>query len=208
MPNLTAKDIETGLRAIGQKARAAGEIIEIAIYGGAAVVLAFRFRNATRDVDAVVSGNPRSLRRYVREVAEEHRWDENWLNDAVKGFLSARGGDALRRYRSYPDERAPGLRVFAPTAEYLLAMKCMAMRIGAADASQDLADIRALMRETGYTDAASLTAVVEGFYPPRLITPRIAFGIEQIAAEYGTDGNGIPKTKKPRRGGTARRKGR
>jgi hypothetical protein len=48
----------------------------------------------------------------------------------------------------------------APTAEYLLAMKCMAMRIDAADGSQDLADIRALMAETGRTDAARIVEVV------------------------------------------------
>jgi hypothetical protein len=204
MTKLTTKAIEAGLRDIGRKARAEGEIIEIAIYGGSAIVLGFRFRRATDDVDVVVSGNPRTLRRYVREIARERGWDENWMNDAVKGFVSAHAAGGLRPFRSYPDEDNPGLRVMVPTAEYLLAMKCMAMRIDAADQSHDLADIRSLMKETGCTDAARILEIVERFYPPDLITPRIAFGIEQIAADYGTRTNGVPTTKKPRRGRASR----
>jgi len=67
--SLTRRQIETGLREIGKRAREAGEVIEIALYGGSAIVLVFNFRKATRDVDVVVSGNTSSFRRYAREVA-------------------------------------------------------------------------------------------------------------------------------------------
>ncbi len=199
MTRLTSKDIEAGLRYIGRKARANGEIIELAIYGGSAVVLAFRFRRATEDVDVVVSGSPKSLRRYAREVAAERGWDETWMNDAVKGFVSAHAAGGLRPFRSYPDEAEPGLRVMVPTAEYLLAMKCMAMRIDAADRTHDLEDIQRLMAETGRYDAASVLQIVERFYPASLITPRIAFGIEQIAADYGKRKRAVQTPNKPRR---------
>jgi hypothetical protein len=205
MPRLTSKNIEAGLREIGRRARDAGEIIEIAIYGGSAIVLAFGFRRATADVDVVVLNNSRSLRRYAREVALEHGWDETWMNDAVKGFVSAHAAASLRPFRSYPDENEPGLRVLVPTAEYLLAMKCMAMRIDAADRTHDLDDIRRLMDETGRRDAASVLEIVERFYPPNLITPRIAFGIEQIAAEYAKSGHAVQTPDKPRGGRRTRR---
>ena len=203
--SLTRRQIETGLREIGKRAREAGEVIEIALYGGSAIVLVFNFRKATRDVDVVVSGNTSSFRRYAREVALAHGWDESWINDAVKGFVSAKAAEGLKPFRSYPDETNPGLRVMAPTAEYLLAMKCMAMRIDAADQSRDLIDIHALMNETGRTNAGKLLEVVERFYPPSLITPRTLFGIEQIAEDYQDKAHGIPAPTKPR-GGRKNRK--
>jgi hypothetical protein len=184
MANLTARQIESGLRAIGAKAHAAGQLIEIAVYGGAAIVLAFNFRQATKDVDAVSSGNPAVLRRLAAEVARERGWDPDWINDAVKGFVSAKSAEGLRHFRSYPSDDGPGLRVLVPTAEYLLAMKCLAMRIGAADHTHDEGDIYHLMRETGRSTVAKLVEVVEKFYPANLVTPRVAFGIEQIVEEF------------------------
>ena len=56
MAQLTAADIESGLAAIGRLARADGRLIEISVYGGSAIVLAFDFRRATRDVDVIVHG--------------------------------------------------------------------------------------------------------------------------------------------------------
>jgi hypothetical protein len=172
------------LRAIGIKARAAGTLIEIAVYGGAAIVLAFDFRAATKDVAVVVTGDPRPLRQLAAAVAREKGWDTDWMKDAVKGFVSARSSEGLRPFRSYPNDDEPGLRVLVPTAEYLLAMKCLAMRIDAADGTHDASDIHDLMRETGRTTQAQLVEVVEKFYPTNLVTPRVAFGIEQIADAY------------------------
>jgi len=201
---LTVEDIEAGFREIGRKAHSAGELIEIAVYGGSAIVLAFDFRRATRDIDVVVKGDARRLRRYAAEVAQDRGWDRDWMNDAVKGFVSVRAAEGLRLFRSYPDDDRPGLRVLVPTPEYLLAMKCLAMRIDAADDSQDLADIRNLMRETGLLTEAALFGAIEAFYPSRLITPRVAFGIRQIAGEYEANPDGLPPAPKPRRGGRRR----
>jgi hypothetical protein len=83
-------------------------------------------------------------------------------------------------------------------------MECMAMRIDVADDSRDLADIRTLMQETGLVDAPSILEAVERFYPAKLITPRIAFGVEQIAAEYQKQRAGVPAPKNPRRGRSRR----
>lgn len=191
MARLTARQIEAGLRAIGIKARAAGTLIEIAVYGGSAIVLAFNFRAATKDVDVVVTGDARPLRRFAEAVAREKGWDRDWMNDAVKGFVSARSSEGLRPFRSYPNDDEPGLRVLVPSAEYLLAMKCLSMRIAAADHTHDEADIHDLMRETGRTTRAQLVEVVEMFYPTNLVTPRVAFGIEQIVDAYRDKRDGI-----------------
>lgn len=201
MAELTAADIESGLAAIGRLAKADGRLIEISVYGGSAIVLAFDFRRTTRDVDIIVHGGDAPLlRRYAAAVAASRGWDRSWLNDAVKGFASARSAEGLRAFRSYPDEEEVGLRVMVPTPEYLLAMKCLAMRIDSADRSHDLADIFALMDHTGLTTRDALIGAVERFYPASLITPRVAFGIQQIAEEHEAKQHALPSPKKPGRG--------
>jgi hypothetical protein len=90
------------------------------------------------------------------------------------------------------------LRVMVPTPEYLLAMKCLAMRIEREDGTHDLADIFALMDHIGLKTRDQLLSVVERSYPASLITPRVAFGIEQIAEEYEAKHSAVPPSKKPR----------
>ena len=46
-------------------------MVDMAVYGGSAIVLAWEFRVATRDVDAVVHGDPTFIRRAVKQVADE-----------------------------------------------------------------------------------------------------------------------------------------
>ncbi|MHB1645057.1 MAG: hypothetical protein EVG15_05690 [Candidatus Acididesulfobacter diazotrophicus] len=64
---------------------------------------------------------------------------------------------------------AKGLRIFMPTAEYLLAMKCMAMRIGNIENSSDVEDIKNLIKATGFKDKQEVISLVEKFYPSNLI---------------------------------------
>ena len=45
--------LEQALRELGRRTHAAGRVVEIAIYGGCAVMLTLNYRVATRDVDAV-----------------------------------------------------------------------------------------------------------------------------------------------------------
>src|SRR5262245_1398446 len=113
---------------------------EICLLGGTVMVLAFDARPSTKDVDAIFE--PASaIRRLSAVVGTELQLPEDWLNDAAKGFASARHETSSADLPQFP-----GLRVVAPTPEYLLAMKCMASRIavgpGGAD---DVADIRFLL---------------------------------------------------------------
>lgn len=89
-------DLEAAFESLGAAARAAGLTVEIAVYGGAALVLTFPSRVATKDVDAVVSGDARWLRRAAADLAAERGWPEDWLNDAVKGWLSHRDDRSKR----------------------------------------------------------------------------------------------------------------
>jgi hypothetical protein len=106
---LTRDDILCGLRALDEKAKAAGVLVDLSVYGGAALAIAFDLRQATRDVDAVVNGSPEFLRKAVAEVAAERGWPDAWLNDGVKGFRSA--NERMTLLTSFPVGR-PGACVF------------------------------------------------------------------------------------------------
>src|SRR3546814_3575670 len=82
------------------------------------------------DLDAVFDNDKAWLSTVVAEVARENGWDETWLNDGVKGWLSHADSDpaSKRLFRTYPSDGATGLQVFVATPEYLFAMKCIAMR--------------------------------------------------------------------------------
>ena len=178
MPLLSKGDIERGLRGIDAKARDASILIDLSVYGGAAMALAFDLRQATRDVDAVVRGHAGFLRRAAAEVALEEGWPDDWLNDGVKGFTSEH--EQMRLMQTFPGSPDGGLRIHVPTPEYLFAMKCMAMCAEGLDGSHDISDIEALADIAGIEDFASALALVEAFYPAARIPPKVAFGVEEI----------------------------
>jgi len=68
------------------------------------------------------------------------------MNDAVKGFASPKGDHEL--YKEYTHDNG-GIKVFTPSARYLLAMKCMAMRIDEPDGHNDIDDILSLIKDVG-----------------------------------------------------------
>ena len=174
--------LERALHELGRRAHAEGKTIEIAIYGGSALMLTYDWRLATKDVDAVFEADRTTVRRLARDIAEEYDWDPNWLNDGVKGFLSAADAspEAKRLFRTYPSEDEPGLRVLLSNPEYLFAMKCRAMRIGGVEESVDIEDIKGLAKEIGLTSAREALDLVTAFYPDRVIEPKTRFGLEEI----------------------------
>lgn len=170
--------LEAALSELGELALAADKRIDLAIYGGSALALAFDYRRATKDVDAVLMSEPAFVRHAIAQIAVGRDWPEDWLNDAVKGFLSEHQELAL--HRSYPSAASPGLRVFVPSPRYLLAMKCMAMRIGGVEESQDVQDIRHLIASLEMISAEQVLEVVAAFYPAKRIPPKTVFGVQSL----------------------------
>ena len=102
-----------------------------------------------------------------------------WLDDGAKVYVSVnhdvRAGDL---------PQFDGLRITAPTAEYLLAMKCMASRIVYADSDpSDVADIRFLLRHLGIRAPEAAQAVVGRFYPQDSVPARTAYLLEELLTE-------------------------
>jgi hypothetical protein len=70
---------------IGRAAVEAGTKLQIAVYGGSALMLASNFRFATEDVDIRELGTdwPEWLSQAVTEIAAKNGWSATWFNDAV-----------------------------------------------------------------------------------------------------------------------------
>jgi len=179
--------LQMAFQRLGELAAAAGKMIEISVYGGSALVLTTDFRVGTQDVDAVFEADRGFVRTAAHEIADEFGWDDNWINDGVKGFLStqdsAQGAKSL--LRSYPSETGPGLRVFVASPSYLFAMKCLAMRAAGVDQSEDVDDIRRLGADLGIRNAAEAIAVVMRYYPAGKLPPKTRFGLEEIFGGVG-----------------------
>ena len=174
--------LEAAFNELGRRAHAVARNIEIAVYGGAALLLTLKQRVATKDVDGVFDRDKDFVRKLAVEMAEEFDWDQNWLNDGVKGWLSKADSDpdVKRLFKTYPSENEPGLRVFIPKPEYMFAMKCRAMRVGGVEGSADIDDIRSLAQELGIPNIEQGLAIVESFYPANLLEPKTRLGLEEI----------------------------
>jgi hypothetical protein len=183
MAMLTKDDILRGLDAM---AKEASIIIDLSIYGGAALAIAFDIRHATRDVDAVVRGNPDFVRQAAEKIAEEEGWPDDWLNDGVKGFTSC--NEQMQLMVGFEASTSGGLRIHIPTPQYLFAMKCMAMRPEGIDGSHDISDIKALAVAADIKSAEDALALVSSFYPASRIPPKVMFGVEEIMEQLAASG--------------------
>jgi len=140
---------------------------EVFLVGGAAMALAYDARRATRDIDAIFAPKT-GVHLAAAAVAARNDLPDDWLNDAVKGFLP--GSDPQARQVFENDS----LRVDVASPEYLLAMKLLAAR------EQDIDDIAILYRLCGFTTTAQGLDLVESVYPGRPIAPKVQFMLEEL----------------------------
>jgi hypothetical protein len=156
---------------IGRAAAAAGTKLQVAVYGGSALMLASNFRFATEDVD--VSELPKPLPIWLadvlREIAQTNGWSDDWFNDGVVFHLSPLAGQATDHleFGTFPrDGSPPGLVVSVPSAEYLLALKLKAMRIAdPVRGDTERLDILNLMRVVGVTSGDEAIALLGRYFP-------------------------------------------
>lgn len=171
-------EIERNFHALGEKLAARSLVGEILLLGGAYMLLVIRSREMTKDVDAYLVQERDAVRQAARLVAEERGLPEDWLNDAVSGFIYSRPDVTL--WQEYA-----GLRVYTPDPEYVFAMKAAAARIE----TSDVDDLRALRDVLGLRSLESAVAVVERYIPARLRTPKMQLVLEALF-EDGANGGG------------------
>jgi hypothetical protein len=180
-PTGSALDKEVILRALTSLA---GELNrqnitgEVCLFGGTVMVLAFNARVATKDVDALFQP-AQTIRDAARRIGEEQALPIDWLNDGVKGYVSAKHETTTGNLPQFPN-----LRVTMPVPEYLLAMKCMASRLGGTvGEASDLADIVFLIRHLRLGSAEAVLSLVGQYYPPNRIPVKTQYLVEGLFEE-------------------------
>jgi len=176
--NLTRDQILAALEALSDKLGERDITGEICLFGGAVMVLAFAARLATKDVDALFQPS-QTIRELIKSVAEQLHLPDNWLNDGVKGYVSARHETTTGNLPQFTH-----LRLTMPVPEYLLAMKCMAARIASTkDEPSDVSDIVFLIRHLKLKSATDVLDLVGQYYSFNRIPVKTQYLIEGLFEE-------------------------
>jgi len=151
---------------------------EVCLFGGTVMVLAFAARVSTKDVDALFQ--PAGLiRKLADQIGAAQHLPKNWLNDGVKGFLSAHHAVTAGNLPQFPH-----LKLTMPVPEYLLAMKCMAARLGGTTGEPtDVRDILFLIRKLEMKAASEVLDLVAQYYPANRIPVKTQYLIEGLFEE-------------------------
>lgn len=167
---LNKSEILDLLAALNEELGRQSVVGEVYLVGGAVMTLVLDARASTRDVDALFK--PASVvRAAAARVAIARGCDPDWLNDAAKGFMSDHG-----EYNDYLE--LPNLRVMTAQPEYLLAMKCLSMRLG--PEFHDEADVRYLLRYLNVETYDQAIAIIERYYPRERFPAKSLYALEEI----------------------------
>jgi hypothetical protein len=155
MAPFTQTDLRRLFELLNKELGRSGTQGELFLVGGAVMCLAYSARASSQDVDALFRP-PAQVREAAARVAARAKVNPVWLNDAVKEFMSSHGDFA-------PFLELDHLRIMVAQPEYLLAMKCSAMRIGSE--FHDEEDIRYLLRLLEIRTYEKAVAVITKYYP-------------------------------------------
>ena len=170
MTELRRDEILDLLRLLDAELARAGVCGELYLVGGALLCLAFNAGQAPRSIDGFFHP-AHAVRAAARRVAEDKGLPEDWLNDAVQGFFR----NDVREHLSLPN-----LRVLTASSEYLLAMKCLAMRIGGE--LRDREDARFLLRCLNIERHDAAVATIARYWPPDKIPQETLRALEDLTA--------------------------
>lgn len=150
-----------------RKERIVGELY---LVGGAVMCLAFQAREATRDLDGYFVPK-QQIRKIAESIAEEEDLPANWLNDAVKGFFGQHP-----EFNLFLEKK--NLKVFLAKPEYLLAMKCLSLRLG--PGFQDEEDLRYLLRYLNIETYQDAIQIIQQYYPLKQIPQKTLHALGEL----------------------------
>lgn len=173
MPGLSGKDLRGLFGELNDELAAAECKGELYLVGGAVMCLAYAARPSTEDVDAYFRP-VREVREAAARIAARSRVPADWLNDAVKAYLSEHGD-----YRPWLE--LSHLRIMMAQPEYLLAMKCLAFRIGAEFHDED--DVRFLLRLLDIESYARAVEIITRYYPQDRFPQKTLYALGELLPE-------------------------
>ena len=179
MNGITKELLIRALTRMGELAQEQGTQLEVCIYGGAVMMLAYNARQITKDVDAIIQPSELGWK-LARQVGEELALPEAWMNNDVRQFVAP-----TERTRVLPWD-APGIALTAPTAGYMLAMKALACRQPLPGYQGDLDDLRFLVHKLEVTSVAEIQATIDKYYPDDVIPEEDAVVLAKIIEEGST----------------------
>ena len=166
------QEIEALFERLNEELARIGITGEVYLAGGAVMCLVFDARRSTKDIDAFFRP-AKEVRAAAQRVALATGMPGDWLNDAVKGYLSDRGD-------FHPYLELSNLRVLTASPEYLLAMKCLAMRLG--EEFHDEEDVRFLLRYLNLADYRTALEIVTRYYPAERLPQKTLYALEEMLA--------------------------
>ena len=165
-----ARDITTLLQRLSDELARRNARGDVFLDGGAVMCLAHHARPSTADADGYFVAAA-VVRDAARMVGQNAGIDHDWLNAGVKEVLSDTGDFA-------PFLDLPALRVLIAQPEYLLAMKCLALRLGLE--FHDLDDVRFLLRVLDVRDVATARDIITRYYPAERFPAKTLFVLEEL----------------------------
>lgn len=175
---LSREQILRALKTLSDELGQQAVIGEVCLFGGTVMVLAFTARLTTRDVDALFQPT-QIIRELARRIAAEQHLPPDWLNDAVKAFISSRHETITGNLPQFPH-----LRLTMPVPEYQLAMKCIAARLGQTTGEpSDVTDIIFLIRHLKLRSAKEVLDLVGQYYPANRIPVKTQYLVEGLFEE-------------------------
>jgi len=173
MAKLTRRDILKLFDALNSRLEKKSVQGELHIVGGAVMCLVYNARASTFDVDGLFAP-AKELRTLAAEIGDEFGVGQDWLNDGVKGFFSGQGSFDSFLELNY-------LKIYCASPEYLLAMKCLAMRIG--EEFHDIADIRYLIRYLNLETYDNVCKAITNYYPISKFPQKTLYALQEIMQE-------------------------
>jgi hypothetical protein len=170
VPALKSADFRRLFGLLNEELRRSDTVGELFLVGGAVMCLAYDARPSTQDADGWFRP-ARQVREAAARVAARAHLDPHWLNDGVKGYLSEQGQFA-------PFLELDHLRVMVAMPEYLLAMKCLAMRIGAEFHDED--DVRYLLKHLDMRSTEQVLATITRFYPVERFPQKTLYALAEL----------------------------
>ena len=143
--------------------------LELAIYGGAAVMLYFgkESRDLTEDIDAVIMNRYQFGRHpdIFNEVANKFGLADDWINSNIMNTLSELKREDLIDYGEFTN-----IVIKLPTKEQLLAMKVKSARYYP---KNDFIDAKRLVSDLGIGSQEELRGILDTYIPRFLITDKV-----------------------------------
>ena len=159
-------------RALNEELKHKNVTGEIGICGGAVMCLVFQAREATKDVDGIFEPTE-AIRKASQKVARQFGLSEDWLNDAAKAYFHADPPRETVMQLSH-------LRVWAPRADYMLAMKCISARFD----THDKEDVQFLLKYLKLKSPDDVFKIIMKYYPAERIPAKTKFFVEELLSRH------------------------